>query len=289
MWPLKIMDDGILADLRALISERHPFSSPTNLRRAHDYLADQYERLGLEVSFHTFRAFGGSYKNVLGTLRPTSGASRSRKLPVIDAAHYDTVQGSPGADDNASGLAVMLEVARRLREASTRCEVRFIAMCLEEQNLLGSLAYAASLRDINEEIAGALVLECVGYTSDKNGSQTVPRGMPFAIPTVGDFLGVVGNTASAGLVKAFEQATNREVPELKTVSIVVPGEGEQLPDTRRSDHAAFWHFGYPAVMLTDTANFRNPHYHRPTDTLETLDLNFIHRVARGVSAAAMSL
>jgi aminopeptidase YwaD len=283
------MDDGVLSNLRALISERHPFSSPANLRGAHDYLSDQYERLGLQVSFQTFRALGGSYQNVLGTLPPTTGSSRRSRLPLIIAAHYDTVQGSPGADDNASGLAVMLEVARRLREVSTSCEVRFIAICLEEQDLLGSLAYAASLRDINEEIAGAIVLECVGYTSDKNGSQTVPRGMPFAIPTTGDFLGIVGNTASAKLVKGFEQASNREVPELKTVSIVVPGQGEQLPDTRRSDHAAFWHFGYPAIMLTDTANFRNPHYHRPTDTLETLDLDFIRRVARSVTAAVSSL
>jgi aminopeptidase YwaD len=283
------MDDGILSNLRALISERHPVSSPANLRRAHDYLADQYARLGLEVSFHTFRAFGGNYKNIIGTLQPASGASRTRRLPMIVAAHYDTVQGSPGADDNASGLAVMLEVARRLREVSTLCEVRFIAMCLEEENLLGSLAYAAFLRSINEEIAGAIVLECVGYTSDKHGSQTAPRGMPFAIPTTGDFLGIVGNTASLRLVKGLEQATSREVPELKTVSIVVPGDGEQLPDTRRGDHAAFWDFGYPAVMLTDTANFRNPHYHRPTDTLETLDLNFIDRVARSVSAAVTNV
>ena len=282
------MNDGILSNLRALISERHPLSSPANLRRAHDYLADQYERLGLKVSFHTFRAFGGSYKNVLGTLHPASSGPRTRRLPVIVAAHYDTVQGSPGADDNASGLAVMLEVARRLREISTSCEVRFIAMCLEEHNLLGSLAYAASLRDMNEEIAGAIVLECVGYTSDKIGSQMTPRGLPVAIPTTGDFLGIVGNAASVRLVKAFEQAANREVPELKTVSIVVPGCGEQLPDTRRSDHAAFWDFGYPAVMLTDTANFRNPHYHRPTDTLETLDLSFIQTVARSLSAAALS-
>jgi aminopeptidase YwaD len=283
------MDDGILSSLRALISERHPFSSPANLRRAHDYLADQYERLGLEVSSHTFRAFSGSYKNVIGTLQPASGASRTRRLPMIVSAHYDTVQGSPGADDNASGLAVMLEVARGLREVSTSCEVRFIAMCLEEENLLGSRAYAASLRGINEEIAGAIVLECVGYTSEKNGSQTAPRGIPFTIPTTGDFLGIVGNTASQRLVKGFDQAASREVPELKTVSIVVPGDGEQLPDTRRGDHAAFWDFGYPAVMLTDTANFRNPHYHRPTDTLETLDLNFIHRVARSVIAAVTSL
>ena len=232
---------------------------------------------------------GGTYKNVLGTLRPARAAFRSSRPPLIIAAHYDTIQDTPGADDNASGLAVMLEAARSLREASLAYEVRFIAMCLEEQDLLGSLAYAASLRESNEEIAGAIVLECVGYTSDRIGSQTAPPGMPVTIPSVGDFLGIVANTTSAGLAKSFEQAANREVAELKTVSLVVPAKGEQLPDARRSDHAAFWHYGYPALMLTDTANFRNPHYHRPTDTFETLDLTFMQRVARAVTAAAISL
>ena len=96
-------------------------------------------------------------------------------------------------------------------------------------------------------------------------------------------------TASAPLAKSFEQAAAREVADLKTVSLVVPAQGEQLPDTRRSDHAAFWQFRYPALMLTDTANFRNPHYHRSTDTLETLDLDFIRRVAQAVGAMAKSL
>lgn len=281
--------DDLVTHLRSLISERHPISSPASLHRAQDYLAEQYQRLGLQVSSRGFRAIGGTYKNVLGTLRPVRAASRSSRPPLIIAAHYDTVQDTPGADDNASGLAVMLETARSLREASLAYEVRFIAMCLEEQDLLGSLAYAASLREANEEIAGAIVLECVGYTSDKIGSQTAPPGMPVTIPSVGDFLGIIANTASAALAKNFEQAANRAVVELKTVSLVVPAKGEQLPDTRRSDHAAFWHYGYPALMLTDTGNFRNPHYHRPTDTFETLDLTFMQRVARAVTAAATSL
>jgi aminopeptidase YwaD len=280
------MDDFVLSHLRALISERHPISSPAGLRRAQDYIAEQYRRLGLKVSFHAFRALGGTYKNVLGTLRPARGAS---KPPLIIAAHYDTVEDTPGADDNASGLAAMLEAARRLHERAPSCEVRFIATCLEEQDLLGSVAYAAGLREANEEIFGAIVLECVGYTSEREGSQTAPPATPIAVPHVGDFLAIVANTASAVLAKSFEQAAKREVADLKTVSLVVPAQGEQLPDTRRSDHAAFWQFGYPALMLTDTANFRNPHYHRSTDTLETLDLGFIRRVAQAVSAAAASL
>ena len=283
------MDDLVLSHLRALISERHPISSPAGLRRAQDYIAEQYRHLGLKVSFHAFRALGSTYKNVLGTLRPARGAFHRSKPPLIIAAHYDTVQDTPGADDNASGLAAMLEAARRLHQTSTACEVRFIATCLEEQDLLGSVAYAAGLREANEEILGAIVLECVGYTSEREGSQTAPAATPIAVPHVGDFLAIVANTASAALAKSFEQAAKREAADLKTVSLVVPAQGEQLPDTRRSDHAAFWQFGYPALMLTDTANFRNPHYHRSTDTLETLDLGFIRRVAQAVSAAAASL
>src|SRR5207244_3343795 len=208
--------------------------------------------------------------------------------PLIIAAHYDTVEGSPGADDNASALAVMLEVARNLRGVPLTRSVRFIAFCLEEENLLGSLAYASSLQEANEEICGAIVLECVGFARAEDGSQQQPS-IPIAVPTVGDFLGIVGNVVSAPLVKAVEAAANQAVPELKTVSLLVPGNGELLPDTRRSDHAAFWHHGYPAVMLTDTANFRNPHYHQPTDTFETLNLAFMEQVARAVTAAAIAL
>src|SRR5207245_10415629 len=209
--------------------------------------------------------------------------------PLIIAAHYDTVEGSPGADDNASALAVTLEIARKRRGVLMTRSVRCVALGLEEEDLLGSLAYASSLPAAHEEICGAIVLECVGYARTEEGSQQKPPILPIAIPTVGDFLGVVGNVVSAPLVRAVEAAANLAVPELKTVSLLAPGNGELLPDTRRSDHAAFWHHGYPAVMLTDTANFRNPHYHQPTDTLETLNLAFIEQVARAVTAAAIVL
>ncbi len=279
------MDD---THLRALLVERHPFTSPASLRRAEDYLTEQFTHLGLEVSTHSFKALGGTHRNVIATLPPFQ-ASASPLPPLIIAAHYDTVEGSPGADDNASALAVMLEVARNLRRVPLTRSVRFIAFCLEEENLLGSLAYASSLQAAHEEICGAIVMECVGYARTEEGSQQKPTGVPVAVPTVGDFLGVVGNVVSAPLVRAVEAAANLAVPELKTVSLLVPGNGELLPDTRRSDHAAFWHYGYPAVMLTDTANFRNPHYHQPTDTLDTLNLAFMEQVARAVAAAALAL
>ncbi len=276
------MDDR---HLHALIAERHPLSSPAALRCAEDYLAEQFRLLGLDVSAHPFKALGDTYRNVVATI-PAAARSAS---PLLIAAHYDTVLGSPGADDNASALAVMLEAARCLREVTLSREVRFIAFCLEEENLLGSLAYASWLRESKQEISGAIVLECVGYARTEEGSQKKPSGVPIAVPSVGDFLAIVGNQTSTGLVAAVEGAAKQHVSDLKTVSLIVPGNGEALPDTRRSDHAAFWHYGYPAVMLTDTANFRNPHYHQPTDTIETLDLEFMDKVARAVTAAALEL
>lgn len=196
---------------------------------------------------------------------------------------------SPGADDNASGLAVMLEAARMLTTIPLNGEIRFIAFCLEEENLLGSLAYVAQLKAAGQALTGAIVLECVGFTSSQEGSQQKPPGVPIPVPSTGDFLAVIGNTASSTLVAGCEAAVKAQVADLKTVPLVVPGNGEQLPDTRRSDHAAFWHHGYPAIMLTDTANFRNPNYHRSTDTIETLDPTFMTQVANAVTVMAIGV
>ena len=289
------MSDRLLEHIHSLTGERHPVSTPTALRQAEDYLTTQFRHLGLQVSHHAFDAYGSTYRNVVASLHPapvksgTAADGSQDAVPLIIAAHYDTVLGSPGADDNASGLAVMLEVAGKLVGAPLGRSVRFIGFCLEEDNLLGSLAYASALRAAGEEIRGALVLECVGYTNSAEGSQLMPPGVPIAVPSVGDFLGIVGNTASAELVTCVEHAARHSGSDLKTVSLLVPGQGELLPDSRRSDHAAFWYYGYPAVMLTDTANFRNPHYHQPSDTAATLDFSFTERVVEAVTAAAIEL
>ena len=284
--------ERLQAHLQALVGERHPVSSPKALEQAKNYLAEQFRRLGLDVSLHPFEALGSTYCNVVATLPPSASAGSpapNEGLPLLIAAHYDTVPGSPGADDNASGLAVLLEVARSLRDMPLSREVRFIGFCLEEEDLLGSLAYVAHLRAGNQAIRGAIVLECVGYCRVEEGSQLVPPGLPIPVPSIGSFLGIVGNVASADLATHVERSANRAMSDLKIVSLLVPGQGELFTDTRRSDHAAFWAYGYPAVMLTDTANFRNPHYHQPTDSLDTLDLTFMERVAAAATAAAIQL
>ncbi len=276
----------LTADLRALIGERHPLSSPGRLRQTEEYLREQLRVAGLHVTTHEFEALGGIYRNVVGTAHPATAQDQPALPPLIVAAHYDTVEGSPGADDNASGLAAILEVARRVREMTLVRPIQFIAFNLEEENLLGGLAYVANLKAADCEILGAIVLECVGYACSEEGSQQTPPGVPINVPSVGNFLAIVGNGASIELTGTVERAAKQHLP---VIPLVVPGNGELLPDTRRSDHAAFWHYGYPAVMLTDTADFRNPNYHQPTDTLETLNADFLASVADAVTAAALEL
>ena len=272
-------------DLHHLIGERHPLSSPIRLQEAEAYLHRQFSEAGLIVTRQSFQALGGTYHNVIGTTLADRGSFQSAP-PLIVAAHFDTVQGSPGADDNASALAVLLYVARKVRAMKLAGPIQFIAFNLEEENLLGSSAYTALLRKNREAIHGAIVLECVGYASHQHNSQKIPPGVPIAVPTTGNFLAVIGNERSQTLTGSVVQAMKSHLP---IVPLVVPGNGEKLPDTRRSDHTSFWEQGFPAVMLTDTANFRNPHYHRPTDTLDTLNLDFIVSVADGVIAAVIAL
>jgi Zn-dependent M28 family amino/carboxypeptidase len=164
-----------------------------------------------------------------------------------------------------------------------------VAFCLEEQDRLGSQAFASRLKAERRELAGAIILECVGFARSEDGTQQTPPDIPIAVPTQGDFLAIVGNEASRSLVLQLEQEAQRLAAELKSLSLVVPGRGEVMPHTRRSDHASFWDAGYPAVVLTDTANFRNPHYHRETDTVDTLNLKFLSNVAATVTATAIQI
>jgi len=234
-------------------------------------------------------AWGKVYHNVVATKYPDWPGQGEELSPLLIGAHYDTVSGSPGADDNASGLVVLLEVASRLRAWPLARPVWLVAFCLEEQDRLGSQAFASRLQAERRALAGAIILECVGFARSEAGTQQIPPGIPIAVPTQGDFLAIVGNEASRSLVTQLEQETLRHAAQLKPLSLVVPGRGEAMPQTRRSDHASFWDAGYPAVMLTDTANFRNPHYHRATDTVDTLNLEFLFNVAATVTATAIQI
>lgn len=279
----------ITRHLEALAGERHPETSPRALRKAAHYLATQFAKSGWTVGNQLVNAWGKVYRNVVAIKSPDWPRLGEDLPPLLIGAHYDTVTGSPGADDNASGLAVLLEVAFRLRAQPLTRPVWLVAFCLEEQDRLGSQAFASRLTAERRKLAGAIILECVGYTKHGAGTQQTPPGIPMAVPNRGDFLAIVGNEASRSLVLQLEQDAKRQAALLKPLSLVVPGLGEAIPHTRRSDHASFWDAGYPAVVLTDTANFRNPHYHRETDTVETLNLEFLSGVAVTVTTTAIQI
>ncbi len=218
---------------------------------------------------------------------------------LLVCAHYDAVAGSPGADDNASGVAGVMEVARRLSSpafaAQTQRTVRFALFNVEEQGLDGSFEHArlAELRSSEQRIVGVINLEMIGYFSDEPGSQRSPiPPIPgvFEPPTVGDSIVIIANQASSSFARELVMLLESGAPRLKTFTVdFVPGNGEAMPDTRRSDHAPFWIIGVPAVMVTDTSNFRNPHYHKASDTLETLDLQRMTLVVQGVEHAVRVL
>ncbi|RPH75495.1 MAG: M20/M25/M40 family metallo-hydrolase [Nitrospiraceae bacterium] len=275
--------------LESLVGERHPETSPRALRKAAHYLATQFAKSGWSTSGQLVSAWGKAYRNVVAIKNPDRGRQGEELPPLLIGAHYDTVSGSPGADDNASGLVVLLEVALRLRAQPLVRPVWLVAFCLEEQDRLGSQAFASRLKTERRELAGAIILECVGFARNEAGTQQAPPSVPIAVPTQGNFLAIVGNEASRSLVRQLEQDAQRHAAKLKTLSLVVPGRGEAMPHTRRSDHASFWDTGYPAVVLTDTANFRNPHYHRESDTEDTLNLEFLSDVATTVTATAMQI
>ncbi len=218
---------------------------------------------------------------------------RAPEIAFVVGAHFDSVRGSPGADDNAASVAGLLEMARVLADQPLASSIELVAFAAEEEGLVGSRHYAQTARAGLREISGMLSLEMIAYTCTRPGCQfIIPaiRGclqIDHPVPNVGTFITGVGNEASSDLLDSFRAAASRYVPQLSVNNGQVAGLGGCLPDTGRSDHAPFWGQDYPALMITDTANFRNPNYHKPSDTIETLDLSFATQVTQAALATAL--
>jgi aminopeptidase YwaD len=280
---IRIDPQQLRRNLQVIVGERSPFSGQRHLAEVESFVENELRSYGLAVESDNFSYRGKSFPNIIGR----SGAQRGASL-IILGAHCDSVEGTPGADDNASGLAVLLEAARFLSRTRLRSQILFCAFNLEELNMIGSSYFAKKLRAAGAKVAAMISLEMIGYTDAKPGSQKYPPGLSWFYPDRGDFIGVIGNWNSRSLLHSFTRQM-RQIPGLPVETLSVPGNGGLVPAVRLSDHSPFWDLGYPALMITDTSFYRNPHYHRPTDTLDTLNIDFMAKVCAGVIRWAQGL
>ena len=210
------------------------------------------------------------------------GKTRPDEIVLI-GAHYDSALGAPGANDNGSGTAALLELAKRFSKIEPNRTLRLVFFVNEEpphfqSETMGSLVYARRCKERKEDLTAVLSLETIGYYSDEEGSQNYPAPLGAVFPKTGNFLGFVGNVDSGPLVDRVLSSFRKHAQ--------FPSEATSLPGTIRgvgwSDQWSFWEFGYQGVMVTDTAPFRYPHYHRATDTPDKLDYDRMARVVAGL-------
>ncbi|MCC6754412.1 MAG: M28 family peptidase [Saprospiraceae bacterium] len=226
------------------------------------------------------------------------GHDHPSEMVLIDA-HYDSYQNAPGADDNASGVAGVLEACRILSRYSTKRSLRYVCFDLEEAGLIGSLLYEGSQVSPREQIHSVLNYEMIGYYTDEPNTQDLPAGFNILFPEAynqviangrrGNFLTNVANVSSHTLRTIFDRNAADHVPDLKVISLEVTGNGIIAPDLRRSDHAVFWDNGIPALMLSDGANFRNKKYHTLNDSAQYLNYEFMANIVRATIATAAEL
>lgn len=247
-----------------------------------EYIREDLGQFGT-VNVHSFTVQGTTHQNLILDI-PSEPNDHPSQAPVLIGAHYDAVPSSPGADDNATGIAVLLELARYFSTVSARSPLRFLAFDMEEYGLAGSASYAQFLHTQQQPIRLMMSLEMLGYTASR---QNYPAFLNYFYPSEGNFIALIGNLRTLFDLRRI----SRQIRSTGTPCEWLPAgvRGQIVPDTRRSDHAPFWDLGYPALMVTDTANLRNPHYHMPSDQWETLNFEFLTGVYQGLAAAIASL
>lgn len=301
--PQEMVDtDRLMSFIRELPTKRAPVGSDEHrdgLRMTENLLRTRLVDLGLEPTLHEFKwslprsapkegeaapaEAAMTWKNIIVDL---PGTDLANEVLVI-GAHFDAAPKAPGADDNGTGTSALLELARVLKDQPRRRTVRLAFFNLEETGLIGSTRYVESLpKDGPQRIVGMVSLEMLGYFSDAPDSQKSPIPKVEGVwdpPTVGDSIAVVGIARDRAFSQRLIGEMGKSEPNLKiTVVDFLP---IPVPDMMRSDHRPFVMAGHPAVMITDTANFRNPHYHQPTDTIDTLDSVRYTLVVRAVAGA----
>jgi hypothetical protein len=238
------------------------------LQKTAQYIEDSFKGQGYKVSAQEYVVQMRKVRNLIAEI---PGGSKADEI-IIVGAHYDTVYDCPGADDNTSGVAGLLELARLLKDSHPARTIRFVAFVNEEPpwfrtDDMGSLVYADAAHKRKDKIVAAVVLETIGMYSDVEGSQQYPAGLKSFYPSKGNFIAFVGDLGSRSLVSDAVRSF-RSAVQFPSEGSAAPGA---IPGVGWSDHWSFWQEGYHAIMVTDTAPFRNKNYHEPTDKPETLD------------------
>lgn len=283
------LEEALRADVVQLATgfgERNVDNAPGQLEQAAAWLTTRLKALGYEVRDEPFTVGERTVKNLVVERR---GATKPTELVVV-GAHYDSAPGTPGADDNASGVAAGLALAAHLATKQPARTVRLVFFTNEEPPFfetvsMGSEVHAKATRARGDDVKAMLSLETMGYFTDERDTQHYPWPFSLAYPSTGNFVAFVANSESRELVHRVI-TTFRERAK-------VPSEGAALPafieGADWSDHGPYWRQGYPALMVTDTAPFRNPHYHRATDTPEKLDYRRLALVTEGLFAVVDAL
>ena len=271
--------------LSETIGERNVWRNGS-LQAAVNHLRSNFQQAGYVVTERTYRVEGQEVSNLEVTIAGTESTGET----LIVGAHYDTVAGTVGADDNATGVAAVLELARQLRESKPRKNIRFVIFVNEEPpffqtSRMGSLVYAQQLRRENVRVSAMISLEMLGFYSDVPGSQKYPALLGLFYPSRGDFVGFVGNSESRDLVRRAVRSF-RESTSFPSEGIAAPSD---WPGIGWSDQWSFWQEQYLAIMITDTALFRYPYYHTTLDTANPLDFDRMARVVEGVQRVVESL
>lgn len=257
--------------IETLSYPRHYVANSAANRRARDWLCQVLQQYGYTPRLQ------GIYDNIVVTTDDGTNGNY-----ILLGAHYDTVPNTPGADDNASAVAVCLECARLLKQCP-QTKVKIVFFNREEDNLLGSTDFvAAYLKQQEWSISEAHIFEMVGYCTQEPNSQRMPTGIPKLIaPTTGNFIGLLTNKRSNVIADELVNLAATYIRRTPVIGLkIYLGLEKYIADLHRSDHAPFWHANVPAIMWTDTSEFRNPHYHQMTDTIETLDFDFMADVTK---------
>jgi hypothetical protein len=256
------------------------------LERSGEYVEEEFVALGFNVRTQDY--FIGD--TVVRNIEAEKAGTRHPDEIVLVGAHYDSPPGSPGANDNGSGVAALLELARIFKDKEPARTIRFVAFVNEEPPYfmtddMGSRVYARHAKELGETIVAMLSLETIGYYSDEKGSQLYPAPLHHFYPDTGNFIAFIGNLASRNLVHRCI-ATFRRTAAFPSEGAAVPGV---VPGAGWSDHWSFWQEGYPAIMVTDTAPFRYPYYHEALDTPDKLDYDRMARVVSGLTHVILEL